>query len=90
MLVANEDSSPRRESPAASVRDRVVSVEELGRMAQAARDAGRSVVLVHGSFDLLHLGHVRALEAEQNGLRADIDALTLEWEEAESALAAVQ
>jgi ATPase subunit of ABC transporter with duplicated ATPase domains len=33
---------------------------------------------------------VRALEAEQNALRADIDALTAEWEEAESALAAVQ
>lgn len=44
-------------------RDKVKTVEQLSEIATAARAAGRSVVLCHGVFDLVHMGHVRHLEA---------------------------
>ena len=46
-----------------SARRKVRTVAELVSMASAARAAGRTVVLAHGVFDLLHMGHVRHLEA---------------------------
>ena len=46
-----------------SPRDKVRSVAELGTIAERERNAGRKVVLAHGVFDLLHMGHVRHLEA---------------------------
>ena len=44
-------------------RDRVRTVSELAEISRAARANGQRVVLAHGVFDLLHLGHVRHLEA---------------------------
>ena len=44
-------------------RDKIVPVERLGSIAAEARQAGHAVVLCHGVFDLLHMGHVRHLEA---------------------------
>ena len=44
-------------------RDKIKTVEELAKMADRARELGRTVVLAHGVFDLVHLGHVRHLEA---------------------------
>jgi rfaE bifunctional protein nucleotidyltransferase chain/domain len=38
-------------------------VEELAVIAERSRAAGKIVVQAHGTFDLLHLGHVRHLEA---------------------------
>jgi rfaE bifunctional protein nucleotidyltransferase chain/domain len=46
-----------------SARDKVRTIEELSAIAHHLRDTGRSVVQAHGTFDLLHLGHVRHLEA---------------------------
>jgi rfaE bifunctional protein nucleotidyltransferase chain/domain len=46
-----------------NARDKVRTIEELGAIAGYLRDTGRSVVQAHGTFDLLHLGHVRHLEA---------------------------
>lgn len=46
-----------------SVRNKIKSVMELGEVAQQARATGKTVVLAHGVFDLVHLGHVRHLEA---------------------------
>lgn len=43
-------------------RTKVKSLEEVARQAELARQSGRTVVLAHGCFDLLHLGHVRHLE----------------------------
>lgn len=43
--------------------EKVCTVEELDVLAQAARAAGKTIVHAHGVFDLLHLGHVRHLEA---------------------------
>ena len=44
-------------------RDKVRTVDDLAQIVVQLRFAGRSVVQAHGSFDLLHLGHVRHLEA---------------------------
>ena len=41
----------------------VLSREEVARRVQQDRDAGRSVAFANGCFDLLHVGHVRYLQA---------------------------
>ncbi|HIJ84129.1 MAG: cytidyltransferase-related domain [Magnetococcales bacterium] len=41
--------------------NKIVSLQELGRQAQSYRDAGLNVVLCHGTFDLIHPGHIRHL-----------------------------
>jgi rfaE bifunctional protein nucleotidyltransferase chain/domain len=41
---------------------RVLDLESARGVAEAARAAGRLVVLANGCFDLLHVGHVRYLE----------------------------
>lgn len=46
-----------------SARAKILSLDDLGRLSAEARAAGRKVVLAHGVFDLLHVGHVRHLEA---------------------------
>jgi rfaE bifunctional protein nucleotidyltransferase chain/domain len=44
-------------------RDKVRTVEQLAQIAARARTTGETVVLAHGVFDLVHMGHVRHLEA---------------------------
>ena len=44
-------------------RDKVKTVDELAAMVRDAQAAGETVVLAHGVFDLVHMGHVRHLEA---------------------------
>ena len=43
--------------------DKIVTLDFLRGMLLAARAHGRSVVLANGIFDLLHVGHVRYLQA---------------------------
>ncbi|MDE1145433.1 MAG: PfkB family carbohydrate kinase [Azospirillaceae bacterium] len=43
-------------------RDKVRTLDEVAAIAAQTRAEGRRVVLAHGVFDLLHLGHVRHLE----------------------------
>lgn len=50
------DPRPRR------ARNKVLTIEELGSVATSAKAEGKKVVLCHGVFDLLHMGHVRHLE----------------------------
>lgn len=50
-------------APTREARAKVKNLEQLGEVAAAARAEGRSVVLCHGVFDLVHMGHVRHLEA---------------------------
>jgi rfaE bifunctional protein nucleotidyltransferase chain/domain len=54
-------TEPHRAARAA--RDKVTSVEQLGQIAARAQASGETVVLAHGVFDLVHMGHVRHLEA---------------------------
>lgn len=42
--------------------DKVVSLDQLARIAEAARHQDRKVVLCHGVFDVLHMGHLRHFE----------------------------
>ena len=46
----------------ASVRDLIKTIPELAEISEKAKADGKTVVLAHGVFDLLHLGHVRHLE----------------------------
>lgn len=45
-----------------AARQKIKTVAELAGIAAAARKDGGTVVLAHGVFDLLHMGHVRHLE----------------------------
>ncbi len=52
------------EKPAeAVVHDKILSIDELAVHAQECREVGKTVVLCHGAFDLLHPGHIRHLQA---------------------------
>ena len=42
---------------------KVVSVDELARVSKALRAEGRRLVVTNGCFDLIHVGHVRYLQA---------------------------
>src|SRR5712671_3852228 len=42
---------------------KILPILRLGSIAQEYRANGRTVVLAHGTFDLLHIGHVRHLQA---------------------------
>ena len=44
-------------------RDKIVTLNVLCAMLEGARPHGKTVVLANGIFDLLHVGHVRYLEA---------------------------
>jgi rfaE bifunctional protein nucleotidyltransferase chain/domain len=45
------------------VRRKIRSLPELAEVARQGRATGQKVVLAHGVFDLIHMGHVRHLEA---------------------------
>ena len=42
---------------------KIVSREEMRRLAEEWRRAGEQIVLTNGCFDLLHVGHIRYLHA---------------------------
>lgn len=42
---------------------RVLSTADLARELEAVRRSGRTIALANGHFDLLHVGHLRYLEA---------------------------
>jgi rfaE bifunctional protein nucleotidyltransferase chain/domain len=45
------------------VSERIVSRERLADLVRADRQAGRTIALANGCFDLLHAGHIRYLQA---------------------------
>src|ERR1700689_3179927 len=47
----------------ANPRDKVRTLAEVAAVCEQGRRAGQIIVQAHGTFDLLHLGHVRHLEA---------------------------
>jgi len=53
--------------------DKILTLEALAAVSEAARAEGRTVVLAHGTFDLVHFGHVRHLQAA----RAEGDILVV-------------
>ena len=60
---------------ATTPRDKVRTIAELGAITEQLRRSGRKVVQAHGTFDLLHVGHVRHLEAARD--LGDILVVTL-------------
>ena len=52
---------------------KVGRLEDVQRQVAQARQAGRTVALANGCFDVLHVGHVRYLE----GARAEADLLVV-------------
>lgn len=52
------------------VNAKIKTLDELGNLAEQLRAQGEVLVLTHGVFDVLHLGHLRHLsEAGQNGTK---------------------
>ncbi|MEO6456932.1 MAG: adenylyltransferase/cytidyltransferase family protein [Chloroflexia bacterium] len=49
--------------PNSQTRSRVLSLAELLNLRREWREAGLRLVLTNGTFDLLHIGHLRYLEA---------------------------
>jgi rfaE bifunctional protein nucleotidyltransferase chain/domain len=54
--------SVSHDEPDAAPDGKVRTLQELAYIAASERAAGRRVVLCHGVFDLLHMGHVRHLQ----------------------------
>jgi len=46
--------------------NKILSLEELAARAETLRAAGRRIVVTNGCFDLLHVGHVRYLQAARS------------------------
>ena len=42
---------------------KIVELEELSNRCEKLRSAGKKIVATNGCFDLLHVGHVRYLQA---------------------------
>ena len=53
--------------------NKIIDLDELAARAKKLRDAGKKLVVTNGCFDLLHVGHVRYLQAA----RALGDALAI-------------
>ncbi|VAX15733.1 Glycerol-3-phosphate cytidylyltransferase [hydrothermal vent metagenome] len=43
--------------------EKVIFIDDLGAFAESARAQGKKIVHCHGVFDLLHIGHIKHLEA---------------------------
>ncbi len=56
-------------------KSKIVTVAELGKIVEEIRKSGRTVIQAHGTFDLVHLGHVKHLEAAK--AHADVLVTTL-------------
>jgi rfaE bifunctional protein nucleotidyltransferase chain/domain len=70
-----------------STTGKIVSREELGSRVRHWRSSGEKIILANGGFDLLHVGHVRYLEAAKGlggklvvGLKSDSSVRQLKGE----------
>jgi rfaE bifunctional protein nucleotidyltransferase chain/domain len=45
---------------------KIKTIEQLGEVARTAQSQGQTVALCHGVFDLVHLGHVRHIQAARS------------------------
>jgi rfaE bifunctional protein kinase chain/domain/rfaE bifunctional protein nucleotidyltransferase chain/domain len=55
--------------------DKIKTLDEVAKIAAKEREAGNAVVLCHGVFDLVHMGHVRHLKAARG--EGDILVVTI-------------
>ena len=54
---------PQASTVKAETRGKIVTIDELAGIVSQLRKSGRTVIQAHGTFDLVHLGHVKHLEA---------------------------
>ena len=54
------------ENATGGIERKILPLPRLGAITREIRAKGRVVVLAHGSFDLLHIGHVRHLQAARS------------------------
>lgn len=48
--------------------DRIIPLDEMGRVSKVLRNGGKRIVTLNGSFDLLHAGHLHIIkEAAEQG-----------------------
>lgn len=73
--VINFRGRPDSARPPVSIRQKVRTLGELEELVRQERSGGRKIVLAHGVFDLLHMGHVRHLEAARR--HGDLLVVTL-------------
>ncbi len=59
----------------AGMREKIVTIEQLAGIVHDLKKTGKTVIQAHGTFDLLHLGHVKHLEAAAS--HADVLVVTL-------------
>ena len=58
----------KKPTPTLDVRDKIKPLDDLAEISELSKKNGHSVVLAHGAFDLIHLGHVRHLmKAREEG-----------------------
>ena len=48
-----------------SVKNKIKSLQQLKKIVKLIKSRGKTVVLANGCFDLLHVGHIRYLEASK-------------------------
>ena len=50
------------------MKDKIIDIQQLAQILKKHREQGEKIVLCHGVFDLLHIGHIRHFgQARQMG-----------------------
>jgi rfaE bifunctional protein nucleotidyltransferase chain/domain len=62
-MTAKKQIKPQSEK---ITRQKILTVEQLAEAVKSMKAAGKKVVQAHGTFDLLHLGHVKHLESARS------------------------
>jgi rfaE bifunctional protein nucleotidyltransferase chain/domain len=65
-IVQRRQNRPGPGAASELARQKILSLDQLETFVATARKHGQSIVLAHGTFDLLHMGHVRHLEQARN------------------------
>ena len=63
---------------------KIVSTSELARLSELCKQEGRVLTFTNGCFDILHVGHVRYLQAARS--RGDLLAVAINGDESVRAL----
>jgi rfaE bifunctional protein kinase chain/domain/rfaE bifunctional protein nucleotidyltransferase chain/domain len=77
VLIVEHSTPPRHETPfhLRQVQEKSTSLEQLAVISKKLRDTGKRIVLVHGVFDILHIGHIRLLNRARD--HGDIIAVSV-------------
>src|SRR3954463_7216853 len=54
---------------------KILPLDELGKKSRELKDSGKKVVMCHGTFDLMHTGHIRHLQRARR--EGDVLVVTL-------------